>query len=1076
MRLAYSYFRIGLIALLVGSTLENGAVGREPLEVYTDAANFQNNGVLDLAVEEWKRFLMDFSDHKLAENARYYLGVGYFQLEKYDLAAGVFQEVIEQSTDSEFEFLQDAYLNLGSSEFAQGRQGNRKMYLQAIQTYGQLLELFPRDKGQYGDQALYYTGDAWHAQGDMQQAEVAYARLLEEYPASPLRADCLFALAATFDEQSEHENAAKHYQLYIDEYPQASHADQARMAHAEMLVQLKQFAKAGIEFAVLADVPGFSSAVLARFRQAFCVWKLNDFATAAQLYGDVAQKPESDYIWQATLMAGRSCYRAGDLGQAQQWLDGLVQQGVEERPEAAHWLCRVYLAKHEPQQALQIADQVLPHAGQSVYYVDLQLDRADALNELPERRAEALPEYLAIDKQYPDHPLASHGLYAAVFALLELQRYQEGVVQAELFAKKYPENKLLPDVRHAEAECRLMLGEQRPAEAIYRQITTQYVDHLHHDHWLVRLGFTLFLQQKYAETVAILQPELAQIEDPQHMADAMLMIGACFFQQKQYEKAITELQGAIDRVDHFHKTDEALLYLARAHRELSQFTESQQSLDKLLGEYPESIYLESAFYWSGENSFALKDYEMAAARYLGLVERWPESEYVPHALSGRGWCGFRLKQYDLGIQAFDDVIAKHPQHEVTRESYYGRGLCHYRKQDFEPAIEDLDVYLKNDLSAERRSDALYLQGLALLETERHEDAVQRLNALLKDNPEYDSIDRAKYQLAWAYKLLNQYPAAVSWFTSLTVDHPESLFVAEAYYHLGENAYWQDNDWAVARDHYARCQQRAKDEALVEKSIYMQAWCAYQQQEFAAAHQQFSHLLEKYPQTVHALDTEFMLAESLFRLEQHASALLAYQEFLGQEQSTPERRVLALLHAGQSAIQLQQWSVALPLLTEISAEFSESQYFHEAMFEQGVCLFHLGRQKNLTGDSESTDLDESLKRFHSVATSEYGELASRARFHMGEVYFQKKMFIDAVRQYQRVMYGFGGDQAAEGVKLWQARAGFQAGQAALVLASETSDVDKKERLIEKGEKYFRFVVDKAPNSEVAIAAAEQLGRR
>jgi len=1069
-------FRIGLIALLLGSTLGNGAWGREPLEVYTDAANFQNNGILELAVQEWERFLIEFPDHELSLKARYYLGVSYFQLKTYDQAAEAFQQTIKQAVDIEFDLLEDAYLNLGSSQFALARAGKSEMYAQAVQTYAQLLELFPVDKGKYGDQALYFMGDAWYAQGNKQQAVIAYARLISEYPTSPTRADGLFALAATFDGQAEYEKSVKYYQMYIDEFPQASHVDQARMAKAEMLVQLKQFAEAGQKFAALADRQDFDSADMARFRQAFCAWQLNDFATAAQLYATVAQMPQSAYVRQAALMTGRSHYRTGNLDQARQWFGTVIEQGGDEWPEAAHWQCRVHLAMNEPQQALQVADQVLPQAEQSDYYVNLLMDRADALYEFPARRPEAQKLYLQIDEQHSDHPLAPHGLYGAIFTALDLKKYQEGVVQAELFATKYPENDLLPDVRHTEAECRLMLGDQAAAEAIYRQITAEYTGHTHHTHWLVRLGYTLFLQQKFAETVTTLQPQLSQIEDPQHTADAMLMTGASLFHQKQYQHAAASLQAALERAEHHDKSDEVLLYLARAQRELNQFAESLQSLEKLLGEYPESSYLESALYWYGENSFALKDYDTAAQKYLDLIESRPESENVPHAWSGRGWCGFRLKQYDVGIASFSELINKHPQHEVTLEANYGRALCYYKKQDYEHAIEDLDTYLKTDPPVNRRSNALYLRGLSLIETKRYEDAVQSLTTLLNDSPEYASADRVKYQLAWTYKLLNQRPDAVQWFTKITLEHDQSAHVAEAFYHLAENAYWHEHDYAVALDNYQRCRRLAADEDLTEKAIYMEAWCKYQQKEFAPAHEQFSHLLENYPQGAHARDAQFMQSESLFRLERFDDAIQAYQQIIGQENVTPERRVLALLHSGQSAIQLEQWETGLQLLEQISAGFPASRYLHEAMFEQGVCLFNLGRQKSAGEQSDSTEFDESMKLFDSVATSTRGALAVRARFHMGEVYFQKKLFINAVRQYQRVMYGFGGDQVSDEVKGWQARAGFQAGQAVLVLAGDTSDFGKQERLIKEGEKYFRFVVDKAPNSKVAVAAEEKLKRR
>src|SRR5690349_17656468 len=75
-------------ALLFAATLP----AQQPEDVFRDAANFQNNKAYDLAVEEWQKFLKANPDHKLAVQARHYLGVCYLQLKtpNYEKAAEAF--------------------------------------------------------------------------------------------------------------------------------------------------------------------------------------------------------------------------------------------------------------------------------------------------------------------------------------------------------------------------------------------------------------------------------------------------------------------------------------------------------------------------------------------------------------------------------------------------------------------------------------------------------------------------------------------------------------------------------------------------------------------------------------------------------------------------------------------------------------------------------------------------------------------------------------------------------------------------------------------------------------------------
>src|SRR5262245_53681935 len=62
---------------------------------YKDAANFQNNGAFDLAVEEWQKFLKNYSQDPLAAKAQHYLGVCQLQLKQWEPAAASFEKVLK---------------------------------------------------------------------------------------------------------------------------------------------------------------------------------------------------------------------------------------------------------------------------------------------------------------------------------------------------------------------------------------------------------------------------------------------------------------------------------------------------------------------------------------------------------------------------------------------------------------------------------------------------------------------------------------------------------------------------------------------------------------------------------------------------------------------------------------------------------------------------------------------------------------------------------------------------------------------------------------------------------------------
>ena len=92
--------------------------------------------------------------------------------------------------------------------------------------------------------------------------------------------------------------------------------------------------------------------------------------------------------------------------------------------------------------------------------------------------------------------------------------------------------------------------------------------------------------------------------------------------------------------------------------------------------------------------------------------------------------------------------------------------------------------------------------------------------------------------------------------------------------------------------------------------------------------------------------------------------------------------------------------------------------------------------------------------------------------LGELKYAQKEDADAIRQFRKVMYGFGED-APEQVRDWQAKAGFEAGQCAGILASQRDKPADRERLVTLAKLFFTYVVERHPNSDEAKAASRQL---
>ena len=84
------------------SLLPSAAVAQkssaEAIEQYRSAVALQNQELYDLAAEEWEAFVKKHGNDQYVGNAQHYLGVCYFQTEKYAKADKAFDAAVSANT------------------------------------------------------------------------------------------------------------------------------------------------------------------------------------------------------------------------------------------------------------------------------------------------------------------------------------------------------------------------------------------------------------------------------------------------------------------------------------------------------------------------------------------------------------------------------------------------------------------------------------------------------------------------------------------------------------------------------------------------------------------------------------------------------------------------------------------------------------------------------------------------------------------------------------------------------------------------------------------------------------------
>ena len=663
--------------ILVGAAKESSAQKSSPeaLNVYSDAASFQNNGAFDLAVDEWEKFLKKFPEDPLAPKAQHYLGVCNMALKppKYDKAEAAFAAIVKNHP--KFEEIEQAYFNLGWCQFSQAQAGKAALYDKAAKTFEALIKAHP--DGKVLDKTLYYYGDSLYNQNKKKEAIAGYAQLVsnEKLAKSSLRKDAVYALGVTHEELGQYADAGKAYDIFLTEFADDAYATEVRMRKAETILQDGKYEQAGKIFGEAAASEGFNLVDHALFRQAFCVAKLDKFKEAGDIYGRVASEfKDSVNAKDAAIEAARCYYRGQVFDKASTWLQATLAAGGSGAPEAAHWLCKIHLKNGEPAKAEELATQTLPKAAESKFLVNLLMDQADAVFETPSKRGAAYDLFVKIASEHADHELAPQALYNAAFTALDQKKYDDATKNGAAFLEKYADHQLTADVKYVGAESNLQLAKHADAEAGFRDLVTKHTDHSHLEQWRVRLGLCLYLQKKYADTIEALQGVIGEIKAPDQLAEGQFLIGSSNFYQDKFAPAITAYNASLAANAKWRQADETMLFLSRAYRKQNKLDEAIAAVKKLIADFPQSGLLDRAHYRYGEYSYTKGDYPTAISEYNQVPTKWPQSIYAPYALYGKGWSELKKTDY-----ANAEVKLYEPDWRACRPSVDSR--CAIRARD-----------------------------------------------------------------------------------------------------------------------------------------------------------------------------------------------------------------------------------------------------------------------------------------------------------------------------------------------------------------------------------------------------------
>ncbi len=1075
---------IALLCALLQVASVNGdeadaAANEKSIAAYADAANFQTNGALDLAVEAWNQFLKDYPDDPMASKAAHYLGVCYMQQENpdYVAAANAFRKALK---DPKYDLREESLVNHGWCLYAaSGDAPNRdaKRLRESLKTFATLSREFPKSK--FKDRAIFYSAEAAYGLGEAKQAVKFYDQLLAMPNAkdSPLRCDALYARGVAYEDLGQTEKAVASFQQLLSTCDRADLIADVHLRIGDVAILNKQYDKAIDSFdSAIAATEADDDLAYALFRQAYALVQSQRPVEAAAKYEQLLeQHPQSRYAATARLASAQSAYRGGKMNVAEKRFNEVLKQGnVEAATEAAHWLARMRLAENKPDAAARIAKQRIDAGIEGPFAISVRLDHAEALSMKPETLKESVELFRAIYRDAPQDNLAPRALYNAAFSAFQTNQADVALQLTKEFLETFPKDTLRPDVTYIAAEAMLLSGDPKKAAETYQTLLQQIPadSNVQRPLWVLRAAATSNAAGTFKDTISLLRTEIDSLNQPAQVAEANMLMGHAYLMSGQPSEAAMAFDASTKADPKWARADEAQVLAGQALLTAGQGESAAEIWEQLIKQNPKARMADQARYKLAQMNSAAGKYDRAVTYYDGIIRGKHDPALVPYAKYGRGWSLMQSEKYKEALKALDDVVQQDKNHPVADDALLARGITKRNLEQWKEAAEDLQSYLSLKPRGKNLGHALYELALIDQQQSRPQQAAKRLERLVNEVPDYPSMDKVLYELGWSLREAGDDEAAKKRFAELTRKFPKTALSAEAAFFVGQKNY-AEQKWQDAARQYQMASELADDDELSEKSLYRLGWSYFKNGDYEESGDAFSQQAKRHPDGKLAIDALMMIGECKFKQKDYERSLAGYEvarQRIREQNDTAksirdqaERQVreLILLHGGQSAAQLKQWKAAIEWYDELSERFPATAFLPQAFYEKGYAYQQLG------------ELNRAVKFYAQVANNYRNEIAARARFMMGEIYFGNRQFSEAIPEFQRVMFGYGAEKAPAEIKNWQAKSGFEAGRCSELLVQQAKTPAAKARAQKFAVDFFRYVIDKHPGHELAEKSRERL---
>ena len=282
------------------------------------------------------------------------------------------------------------------------------------------------------------------------------------------------------------------------------------------------------------------------------------------------------------------------------------------------------------------------------------------------------------------------------------------------------------------------------------------------------------------------------------------------------------------------KHQEGLTYLwGHTLYQIEQFKQAELKFKELIEYFPNSLYIQNAWYAIGQINYKLQNYEASRQAFKAVLDGFPFSDFKDdaqqliaqsflnelnyeqayqefdklgtekfknypnlqaEAMYKAAYSLNQLGRDDEAIQRYTNFIEQFPDSPYVTAAYFDQGAVYARQKDYQHARINYESALQATADRTLQAEIQSAIGRTYFDQGDHKNTLISYNVLLEKYPDSNFIAEAKLGIADSYFRLEDWSKAIEAYERVISEHAEavdfvpysSYQVGEAYYKLGTN--------------------------------------------------------------------------------------------------------------------------------------------------------------------------------------------------------------------------------------------------------------------------------------------------